>query len=295
MRILFDVMRDGLSAINTAAEQADAARQQISSGLRILQPSDDALGTQLAIGEHATLAGLDAYRRSSDSAAARLAATDTVMTSIVDKITSAIVAGTSARGSEVKPEARAAIVQQLQGLRDSLVSDFNSQFNGSSLFAGTETGNTAFANVGGVWTYQGDASTAQIQVEQGRLVSVTFDGQAIAQGSDADNLFTVIDDLVTAIQAGDSTAMGNGIDGLERAFDRAVQAQGRLGADERSVDETIVRLTALRATTEKRRSALEDADLAEAATRMNRADTAYRAALSAVSTAERQSLLDYLQ
>jgi flagellar hook-associated protein 3 FlgL len=295
MRILFDVMRDGLSAINTAAEQMDAARQQVASGKRILQPSDDALGTQMAIGEHATLGSIDAYRRSADSAAARLAAADSVMTAIVDKITAAIVTGTSARGSEVEPSARAAMVQELQGLRDSLVGDFNTTFNGSSLFAGTATDATAFANVGGVWTYQGNSATAQIQVDRGRLVSVTFDGQAIAQGSDPDNLFTTIDDLVTAIQAGDATGMGDGIDALERAFDRAVQAQGRLGADERGVDEAGVRLSALRASTDKRRSALEDANLAEAMTRMTQADTAYRAALGAVSTAERLSLLDYLE
>ena len=41
-------------------------------------------------------------------------------------------------------------------------------------------------------------------------------------------------------------------------------------------------------------STFEDANLAEAVSSMNRADTAYKAALGAVSTAARVSLLDYL-
>jgi len=38
-----------------------------------------------------------------------------------------------------------------------------------------------------------------------------------------------------------------------------------------------------------------DVNMAEAVTKLQQADTAYRAALGAVSTAERQSLLDYLR
>jgi flagellar hook-associated protein 3 FlgL len=295
MRVMFDVLRDGLRSINTAAEQLAQAQHQVSSGRRMLVASDDPLSTQLAVGEHATLGNLDAYTRSASSAAARLAAADNVMTAIIDKITSAIVAGTSARGSEIDPDARAAVVQQIRGLRDSLAGDFNQKFNGSALFAGTATDQEAFTFSGGAWIYNGNADTAQLQVEQGRLVSVTFDGNAIAQGADADNMFTVLDDLATAVASGDNNAIGVAIDGLERAFDRATQAQGRLGADERGVDEAVARLSVFRVSSETRRSNLEDANMAEAMTRLSQAETAYRAALGAVSSAERLSLLDYLR
>jgi flagellar hook-associated protein 3 FlgL len=295
MRVMFDVLRDGLRSINTAAEQLAQAQHQVSSGRRMLVASDDPLSTQLAVGEHATLGNLDAYTRSASSAAARLAAADSVMTAIIDKITSAIVAGTSARGSEIDPDARAAVVQQIRGLRDSLAGDFNQKFNGSALFAGTATDQEAFTFSGGAWIYNGNADTAQLQVEQGRLVSVTFDGNAIARCADADNMFTVLDDLATAVESGDNNAIGVAIDGLERAFDRATQAQGRLGADERGVDEAVARLSVFRVSSETRRSNLEDANMAEAMTRLSQAETAYRAALGAVSSAERLSLLDYLR
>ena len=135
----------------------------------------------------------------------------------------------------------------------------------------------------------------QLEVEHGRLVSVTLDGQALVQGSDPANLFTVLDDLATAIDNNDQAGIQAGMDALERAFDRAVQTQARVGIDERGTDDATARLAALKLASEKRRSGIEDANLAEAIAKMNQADTSYRAALGAVSSAERLSLLDYLK
>jgi flagellar hook-associated protein 3 FlgL len=295
MRILYDVVRDGLTSINQAADELAAARAQVSSGRRITTASDDPIGAQQAVGEHATLGAIDAYSRSRDAAAARLAAADSLLSSFGDKLTAAIVAGLGARGSAVSASARAAASAAVAGLRESLLADINSDFNGTYLFSGTRSDTPAYALVGGVWTYQGDASATQVEVERGRLVSVTFDGRQIAQGDDADNVFAVLDALVAAIDAGDDAAIGDATAALERALDRALRAQGRLGADERGVDDAAIRLSTLRRAADTRRSALEDVNLADAITRMADAETAYRAALGAVSSAERLSLLDYLR
>jgi flagellar hook-associated protein 3 FlgL len=295
MRILYDVVRDGLTSINQAADELAAARAQVSSGRRITTASDDPIGAQQAVGEHATLGAIDAYSRSRDAAAARLAAADSLLSSFGDKLTAAIVAGLGARGSAVSASARAAASAAVAGLRESLLADINSDFNGTYLFSGTRSDTPAYALVGGVWTYQGDASATQVEVERGRLVSVTFDGRQIAQGDDADNVFAVLDALVAAIDAGDDAAIGHATAALERALDRALRAQGRLGADERGVDDAAIRLSTLRRAADTRRSALEDVNLADAITRMADAETAYRAALGAVSSAERLSLLDYLR
>lgn len=294
MRVIYDLIRDGLSAVNDAAARLNAARDQVSTGRRIQAASDDPLGAEQAVLERATLSGIDAYTRSRDSASARLAAADNVVAGMVDKITAAIVAGTSARGTTVTPAVRAAAAQTVSGLRAALLGDVNATFNGTALFAGTRTDQVAYAKVAGVWTYQGNTATAQVEVEHGHLVATTFDGQRIVQGSDSTDLFTALDDLETAITAGDEAGMGTALAALDRAFDRVLDAQGRLGADERGIDDAASRLSVLKTASETRRSKLEDANLAEAIARMTEADTAYRAALGAVSTAERQSLLDYL-
>jgi flagellar hook-associated protein 3 FlgL len=295
MRVIYDVFRDGLDAINTAAGKLAQAREQVATGRRINAPSDDPLAMRQAANEHAAIGTVDAYSRSRDSAAARIAAADNVLSTMTDKLTAAIVAGTSAQGSTTTAASRAAAANHVRGIRESLSADFNTSFNGTYLFSGTVANTPAYALVAGTWTYQGNADTTEVEVERGRIVSVSFNGQAIAQGSDSKDVLTALDDLALAIEAGDSAAMGVEIDALERAFGRTQQAIGTLGADAAGLDEARTRLAALRLAADTRRSQLEDANMAEAITRLSQADTAYQAALAAVSTAERRSLLDYLR
>ena len=63
MRVIFDVMRDGLQSINQAAREFQAANRQVASGRRLSSASDDPLGARQAVNEHATLGRLDAYTR----------------------------------------------------------------------------------------------------------------------------------------------------------------------------------------------------------------------------------------
>jgi flagellar hook-associated protein 3 FlgL len=295
MRVIFDVIRDGLAAINEASGQLAQAQQQVATGRRVSGAGDDPAAIQQAIAERSAMGAIDAYTQTRNAAAARLASADAVLASIGDKLTSAMVTGLSAQGTGVSAAARAAAAQTIRSLRDGILADINTTFNGSAMFAGTQVDVAAYAQVGGVWTFQGNAATTSVAVDQGRLVAVTFDGQSILQGADAQNVLTVLDDLALAIEAGDNAAIGNGLDALKRAFDRTERAHGLLGADQRSLDDVLPRLAARRLAADARRASLEDANMAEAITRLSQAETAYRAALGAVSTAERQSLLDYLR
>ncbi|MEZ5316946.1 MAG: flagellin [Vicinamibacterales bacterium] len=295
MRIISEVYREGLAAINQAADRLSNAERQLSSGRRVNAASEDPRGVQQAIGAHGSLARVDAYTATGNSASARLAAADSALASFVDKLTSALSTAHGARGSSATATTRAAAATEIRALRDGLASDLNVSFDGTYLFSGSRTTDPAWVNSGSGWTYQGDASPVQVEVDRGRLVSVSFDGQAIAQGTDPEDVFTVLDNLAASIEAGDDAAVTTGIDALERAFDRAAVTQGRLGAAERTVEDTSLRLSAVRVAAESRRSKLEDTDLAGAITALNQADTAYRGALGAVSSAERQSLLDYLR
>jgi flagellar hook-associated protein 3 FlgL len=292
MRVTFNALNDGLRYINQAASQMEQAQEQVQTGKRVQLPSDDPDAMQRIVQERAELGTIDAYVRSADSAATKIAALDTILTDIVDRLTDATVTATGARGSTVTQPAREAAAGALVGIRDALLRDVNSTFRGTYLFAGQSV---PYEQVAGAWTYQGDNAAVTVDVGRNRSVGVTIDGQSVVQGGDATNLFTEFDALIAAVQAGDSAAIGTGIAALGRAFDRAVQTQSRLGADQQGIADEQMQLTNLRLASLKRVSADEDANLVEAISSMNRASTAYRAALGAVGAAANQSLLDYLR
>lgn len=295
MRVTFNNLNDGLAALNVAAAALDRAQDQLATGRRLRVASDDPAATERAIAGRTDIATIDAYTRASDSAAARLSGMDTALTDIIERITEAKVRATGARGSTTTVESREAAALALEGIRDSVLGTINLSVGGTSLFAGAEARTNAYAQVAGVWTYQGDGATVAVDIGQNRTVATSRSGQAIIQGTDTTDLFTALDNLAAAIRANDDAGMAAGVAALDRAFDRATRAQSQVGTDLNGVEEEQRQLSALKLASQKRLSKDEDANLAEAASDLSRADTAYRAALGAISTAGRVSLMDYLR
>jgi flagellar hook-associated protein 3 FlgL len=295
MRVTFNNLNDGIAALNVAASALDRAQDQLSTGKRVRAASDDPAAAQRAVGSRAEIATLDAYTRSAESADARLTAIDTVLTDVIERLTEAKATATGARGSTATPQSREAAARQLEGIRDAILGGINTQVGGTSLFSGGEVLSSAYVLTAGAWTYQGDTSTITVATGSGRSVKTALDGQAIMQGTDATDAFTELDALAAAIRAGDEAGISAGVAALDRAFDRAVRAQSSVGVDLNGLEEDQQQVAALRLASQKRLSKDEDADLAKAASDLARADTAYRAALGAISTAGRVSLMDYLR
>jgi flagellar hook-associated protein 3 FlgL len=294
MRMTFGAIHGSLDAINLAAEQFVTAQQQVASGRRVQKPSDDPTSMQRAIQDQAEIGTLDAYSRASDSATSRLSVIDNVLSSMIETLTEATVTATGARGSDVPQPARNAAGAKLASLRDGLVSDLNTDYRGTRLFAGSMAQSVPYAKIAGAWVYQGDATPVSAEVGRNRAVTLSYDGQAIARGGDATDLFSELDTLIGAVQAGDDAAIGTGIAALTRAFDRTVRAQSQVGTDERSTLDGQDQLVSLRLAGVSRLSKDQDANLAEAITKMGQSQIAYQAALTAVGKANQSSLLDYL-
>ncbi|HUU35500.1 MAG TPA: flagellin [Vicinamibacterales bacterium] len=294
MRVTFHTAYGGIEYVNIAAEQAARARQQVQSGKRLEKPSDDPAAMQRAVENRGEMRTIETYSRTSDSAMAKLTTLDTVLTGIVDKLQQATVAVASVKGSIATQQSRDAAALTLEGLRDALAADLNTTVRGTYVFGGSQTTTAPYAKVGATWTYQGDNTPVSVQIGAGRSVEIALDGQALAQGTDPTNVLDELEALIVAVRAGDNVAMGTGLTALGQAFSRATRTQSQIGVDEQSIVEGQVQLTASRLAVLTQVSKDEDADLATAISEMNRADIAYKAALGAVGTASRTSLLDYL-
>lgn len=295
MRITFATIYDGAESVAIPAAQFDRAQRQVETGQRVRLASDDPRAAQRIVRERGELGGIDSYTSASDSATARLAAMDSVLDGVVDKLTEAKATATSARGSTATPATREAAALQLEGVRDALASDLNTSVGGVYLFSGTQSRTQTYTRSGGSWVYGGDSSDVTLAVGRGREVRIGVDGRAIAQGSAARDILSELDALAAAVRAGDGTGVASGIAALDAGFDRAVRAQSQVGADQRGITDQQARLADLRLASETRISRDEDADLAAAITEMNKAAIAYRAALGAVGATARESLMDYLR
>jgi flagellar hook-associated protein 3 FlgL len=298
LRITFNSQfRDGAAGIQAASERLIEAQRQVTTGRRLNKVSDDPTASSTAIAERNGLGAIEQYTRTADSVGSRLTVVDTVLSDIVEQLTRAQSTALNGRGTTKSPEQRAAIAEELRGLRSALLDNFNTSFQGTFVFAGANS-TTAPYTVGGggvVGPYAGSAAELEVEIGDGRTVTMAFDGSTIAQGSDSQHLFDAMDDLITAVTTGDENGITAGMTALEGAFNRATAALSRLGNDIHEIDSQKLRLQQMKLSSNERLAKLESANMAEAITNMAHADTAYQAALGAVSSATRVSLLDYLK
>ncbi len=294
MRVTFRSIQGSLDAINMAAEQFARAQQQVATGKRVTKPSDDPTAIGRAIQDQSEIGGIDSYVQSSDTADARLAALDSVLGSMVEKLTDALETAAKARGTTADQVSRDAGSAKMAGIRDAFLADVNTMFRGTYVFSGSRALTQPYTQVAGAWTYQGDNTKVAADIGRNRTVALAYDGQAIVQGSDATDIFTVFDSMVTAVKTGDEPTLAAGMDALNRAFNRTVQAQSLVGTDERSLADGRDQLTDLRLAGLQRLSKDRDANLADAISNMTGAQTAYQTAIAAVGRSNRTSLLDYI-
>lgn len=297
MRVIFNSsFSNGIRATNRAAESLGSAQRQVASGRRISAPSEDPLSAAAAIGEHASLSRLAAYGNAADAAVYRLGIADSTLSDIVSQLTSAQTTALAARGSTPTQEQRDAASHELLAIRDALMSDINTRFQGTYIFSGSEITTAPFARAGTAITpYQGDANPTYADIANGRAASITFDGGRLFQGGDPQHILDALTDLAAAVSAGDDTGIATGISALGRAFDRATTMQSEIGDSLRSIEDVRLFTASEKNGVIARLASIEDADLAEAATRLSQADTAYRAALASLATIGRTTLMDYLK
>jgi flagellar hook-associated protein 3 FlgL len=298
MRVTFEAFhRNAASAIEMATQRLAEYQRQVASGKRVQRGSDDPSAAAAAIAERGHLARTDVYTASGDSAQSRLMVADTVLSDLVQQLSAAQVAVAGARGTTATAAQRDARARELEGVRDAVLRDLNTSFEGTHLFGGTASTTTPYVkgNNGVVSGYQGAAQEMSVDIDMNMDVTVAFNGEAVAKGSDADDVFVELDRAIVAARGGDAAGLDTAAAALQRAMDRVTLTQGRVGTSLRFIDEAKVRLGEASRAATARISSLEDANMAAAISGMSQADTVYRAALGAAGQLDKPSLMDYLR
>jgi flagellar hook-associated protein 3 FlgL len=306
MRVTFNSQyRDLQAGIDRAAETLLESQRQVSSGKRIARPSDDPTVAAYGVTGRNDVARMERYTQAADSVTSRLTVVDTILSDVGDKLSQARTVGMGASGSIKTPLEREAAAQTLIGLRDAILDDLNTSFNGIHLFAGTASTTKPYESVAGVITYQGSADEAEVDVADGRTVKVTYDGESIARGGAAADIFAVFDSLVSAIRGGapvatdgvssDQPAIDTALGDLRIALERVGTVQTRVGTELKTLEELKPQLAGMKLQAQTRLDQTENVDLAEAISGMTQAETAYRAALGAAGTTTKTSLMDYIR
>jgi flagellar hook-associated protein 3 FlgL len=184
------------------------ALQQVSTGLRVNQPSDDPAAAANMVISLASSANVDQYTSNVSAVTSQMDTADSALSAITTSLNTAITLGTSGASGTVSVANKQAIAAQLQGILTSVVSQANSAYQGVYVFAGSANNIPPFVAASSTYTSaKGSAAnplsaTTPLTAGSVTTVSDASTGQTLtftaAAGDTIANLETAISTAATA-------------------------------------------------------------------------------------------------
>ncbi len=281
--------RTFLTNLGTLNEKLETANQQLSSQKKILSLKDSPAATAELVGIRKELADIDQYQSNADLGSLFLGVADSALSSVYTTLTTIFTKGSEATSTTLDATGRASLAAEIRSLRDQILSLANTETQGRYIFAGSQSNSPAFTSAGDTVTFQGDSVVNTIAIG---------DGVNVQQGLDGDSVFTpvfdTINQLLTAVDAGDTAGMEAVLAQFKSALSNVNQYRGQLGVAQNTLTDTKNAQAARETSIKGRRSTLEDADLAQAVTELSHLQTALQTAIAAHSATQQKSLFDYL-
>ncbi|KNC15721.1 flagellar hook protein FlgL [Pantoea sp. RIT-PI-b] len=210
--------------------------EQLSSGLRVNNPSDDPIAASRSVVLSQSQAKSSQYATARSFADQSLSMEENALSSVTGSIQDAqtlIVYGSTGTLSD---DDRASIATQLEGIRSQLLNQANSQDgNGRYIFAGYKTDTAPFTDSGTGVTYTGGNEAISQKVDSSRtmtvgdtgdsvFMSITGNAKAEPNGDPSEtNLFNMLDSAIAALKV----PQDNADDATKQTFQDALDKTNR--------------------------------------------------------------------
>jgi flagellar hook-associated protein 3 FlgL len=276
---------------------------QLSTGKKILTPSDDPVAAARSIDLNQGIKQTEQYQSNINAARQRLDLENGVLqntTDVLHRIKELGVQGLNATNS---PSDRIIIATEMESLNEHLVGLANTRnANGEYLFSGFKSATQAFSKntVSGGYTYAGDANQRTIQIGETRQIADGDPGINVfgtpanslpAAGANA-NIFEAIGRFAADLRSNAPSSAS--LDDVASALDKILTVEASIGARLNALDsqegvnaDAILNMKTVL-------SATEDLDYAEAISRFNLQTVSLQAAQQAFTQVKKLSLFNYL-
>ncbi len=272
-----------LQHVQANRDRLGALQETVATGKAVLRPSDSPARASQALGLRSALEATAAFRETAEHTRAWMEATDQALARMLELAGRAQTLVEQGLSDTAGAQERATIAVELGALLEEAVGVANTSFNGDYLFAGFRVDTRPFTLVSGspdTVVYSGDSGVIRRAIAPGHQVTVNVDGQAAFAP-----FFAALIQARDALQADDPATAAAALAGLQGAFQEMNRLRAENGGRQRTVQETMQALDRLRLTLEGTLSQTEDADMAEAISRLRHQETVYQAVLEAARRA----------
>ncbi|NGZ76124.1 flagellar hook-associated protein FlgL [Saccharibacillus alkalitolerans] len=287
-----------LGNLNRNLYNMDNLENQISTGRKITKPSDDPVGVTYALRYRSQLAGNEQFQRATDSAQSWLDETDSQMgsaTNVMTRLKELMVQSSTGTYSDSDMQSAANEVEQL---KKQLVDIGNSKFGGKFIFNGQEYGTMPYPTEAGTDYSQVETDNTAVKYVIGENIQFqinTTGNEFFGMSGVEDNVFAVMDRVVSAMRSGNSEGITAEMGNVESRTNQMVSSRSEVGARTNRVELVNSRLLDQEMNTTTLLSKTEDLDVAEALIKATSAQTVYEAALKSSANIMSTSLIDFMR
>ncbi|NNE70160.1 MAG: hypothetical protein HKN29_07310 [Rhodothermales bacterium] len=292
------------SLVNNALHQryAEQARlnEELATGLKVRRGSDDPTAFGIARRLDGVINRFDQYQRSIDSATAWATSTQDTLDDIASLMTTAYEEAVRGANDSIGADGRSMIADRIDGVLEQIVSQLNTKGQDGYLFAGTKTTTKPFVldnatgSDGAGVSYYGNSDEVVRNAGEELRISVGVTGARFtAAGGNA--ITESLGALKDALNANDTAAIQAAMEDVIVSRDFAIDLTAEVGVKADRLADMASQFSELRIRNEAHRSGIQDADVAETITNLQRSQTGLQAAMQAVASLYQNSLLNYLR
>jgi len=294
-----------LSNLQQIENRISTAEEQLSSGLRVNQASDDPDQISDILQLRAQIAGVQQTQENLSTVTPQVDSAETAIQQAIQILDTATSLATEASGSTSTAAQQADMVPQVEGILQQLVSLSQTSVNGQYIFNGDQGAQSSYCYS---LNAAGDAVVApavqpgppgQIEDENGVPITIGLTAQQIFDDQDAgspaaDNVFAAVSGLLTALQTNSSSGIQTALSNIQAASAHLNNESSFYGAAQNNLTAAGNSSTTTLTQLQQQLSNEQDTDAAQASVDLETANTDEQAAMEAEAEFKPQSLFNYL-
>jgi flagellar hook-associated protein 3 FlgL len=271
-------------------------QQELSSGHRIIQPSNDPVGTQNVLVWQNAIDQNAQYQRNAQNAVGWLQSTDSALQSAIGLVQQVRTLAVSTSAGTLTTAEYQAISDQVTSLLNSLVAVANTKMGDHYLFNGDQTTIAPFTQSGTSVTFDGTSGNQMREVFPGQSVQANIGGSVFSSAFSA--ISTMLGYLASPSTAAQVTQTVGGtasaLQLLDAALNGLINADGQAGAQLEQAQNAQSLLTNLGQSLQQLQAGTLDANLPKTVVSLQELQVSYQSALAVGAKLIQPTLANYL-
>jgi len=207
-----EFFRTQLTGMSDLQSRIARLQQEVSTGKKLLQPSDDPSGYVKIQSLKQSEAAFEQYGRNISVANQRLSQEDSVLGEVVISTTRLEELAIAGANGTNDPSARRAIISEMEQISDEIATLANSvDSSGDFIFAGFQSRIKPFLKAtDGSISYLGDSGRREVEIAKGVLTATSSSGREVfmqvsqPDGLPSASIFSIIKSAIETLKLGDS-------------------------------------------------------------------------------------------